>query len=315
MNKKILGIVAAAAVVIIGGTLAFSRIKARGENIGSIEVTHDLGVTVLEKTPERVVVLDYGALDVLNSLDVNIVGVPQSGTLPEYLSEYSSSKYGNTGSVKEPDLEAINELNPDVIVMAGRMEDYYDELSEIAPTVYFSVEGGDYLTSFDKNLDMLGKVFGKEKETDKMVEEISAKLQEANKEITALNKNATTLILSGRKISAFSDKSRFGLIFNELGFAQADTALEESTHGQEVSFEYLVEKNPDYIFVVDRNSIISSSEATESAAEIIENELTKETTAYKNGNIVYLNSVNWYTVSGGYTSTLGMIDEVVNSIK
>ena len=36
---------------------------------------------------------------------------------------------------------------------------------------------------------------------------------------------------------------------------------------------------------------------------------------YKNGNIVYLNSVNWYTVSGGYTSTLNMIEEVLSAVK
>ena len=35
----------------------------------------------------------------------------------------------------------------------------------------------------------------------------------------------------------------------------------------------------------------------------------------ENGNIVYLNSVNWYTVSGGYTSTLNMIEEVLSAVK
>ena len=89
--------------------------------------------------------------------------------------------------------------------------------------------------------------------------------------------------------------------------------MNDSTHGQEVTFEYLVEKNPGYIFVIDRNSITGSKDIT--AQSIIENELTKQTDAYKNGNIVYLNSVNWYTVSGGYTSTLNMIEEVLSAVK
>ena len=40
-----------------------------------------------------------------------------------------------------------------------------------------------------------------------------------------------------------------------------------------------------------------------------------QTDAYKNGNIVYLNPVDWYTVSGGYNSTLSMINEVLEAIK
>ena len=99
----------------------------------------------------------------------------------------------------------------------------------------------------------------------------------------------------------------------ELGIKAADENIDDSTHGQEVTFEYLLETNPGHIFVVDRNSITGSSDIT--AESVIENELTMQTDAYKNGNIVYLNPVNWYTVSGGYNSTLSMINEVLEAIK
>ncbi|MGG7177864.1 siderophore ABC transporter substrate-binding protein [Clostridium paraputrificum] len=316
MNKKVLGIVIAAAVVLVGGAFYLKNGDkvGSGNNGGAVEVTHKLGTTALEKTPERVVVLDYGALDILDNLGVNIVGVPKSGKLPEYMNKYSAEEYANVGTVKEPDLEAIHALNPDVIVMAGRMEDYYKQFTEIAPTVFFNADGADYLNSYENNLNMLGKLFGLEKETDKMLKEVTSKIEEANKEITKLNLNATSIMLNGRNISAFNKSSRYGLLFNELGFKQTDEGLEDSTHGQEVSYEYLVEKNPEYLFVVDRNAI-TGTETGSSAKEIIENELVKQTKAYKDGNIVYLNSVNWYTVSGGYTSTLGMVNEVLEAIK
>lgn len=316
MNKKILGIVAAAAIVLVGGAFLLKNVNAEGSknNGGAVEVTHKLGTTALEKTPERVVVLDFGALDVLDALEVNVVGLPKSGKLPEYLSKYSADEYGNVGTVKEPDLEAINELKPDLIVMAGRMEEYYDELNGIAPTVYVESIAGEYMESFKTNLKMFGTIFNKEKSTEKIVDEVSKKVEEANKVITESGKNASIINLSGRKITAFSKVSRYSFLFNELGFKQADETLADSTHGQEVSFEYLVEKNPDYLFVVDRNSI-TGTETGQSTKEVIENELVKQTNAYKNGNIVYLDSVNWYTVSGGYQSTLGMADEILNAIK
>ena len=160
MNKKVLAIVAAAAVVIAGGAYLLKGNKVESKySEGAIEVTHKLGTTVLNEAPKNVVVLDFGALDVLSEMDVNIVGLPKSGPLPEYLEEFSGEQYTNVGSVKEPDLEAINELNPDLIVMAGRMSDYYEEYSEIAPTVYVESDGADYINSFNKTATMFGDIF------------------------------------------------------------------------------------------------------------------------------------------------------------
>ena len=160
---------------------------------------------------------------------------------------------------------------------------------------------------------MLGDIFDKEEKATEIIEEVAQKVKEANAEIAKKDINASIIMVNGRNISTFGAKSRFALIHNELGIKAADENIDDSTHGQEVTFEYLVEKNPGYIFVIDRNSITGSKDIT--AQSIIENELTKQTDAYKNGNIVYLNSVNWYTVSGGYTSTLNMIEEVLSAVK
>ena len=59
-----------------------------------------------------------------------------------------------------------------------------------------------------------------------------------------------------------------------------------STHGNESSFETIVEKNPDYIFVMDRDAAIGT-EGAQLAQDIVENELIMGTDAYKNGHIVY----------------------------
>ena len=181
MNKKVLAIVAAAAVVIAGGAYLLKGNKVESKySEGAIEVTHKLGTTVLNEAPKNVVVLDFGALDVLSEMDVNIVGLPKSGTLPEYLEEFSGEQYTNVGSVKEPDLEAINELNPDLIVMAGRMSDYYEEFSEIAPTVYVESDGADYINSFNKTATMFGDIFDKEEKATEIIEEVAQKVKEAN---------------------------------------------------------------------------------------------------------------------------------------
>ena len=73
---------------------------------------------------------------------------------------------------------------------------------------------------------------------------------------------------------------RCSIIGNEIGFNNLGATGNTSTHGNEASFETVVAKNPEYIFVMDRDSAISTAGA-KTAKEIVENELVKTTDAYK----------------------------------
>ena len=87
-----------------------------------------------------------------------------------------------------------------------------------------------------------------------------------------------------------------------------------STHGNEASFEFVVEKNPDYIFVMDRDAAIQTDGA-QLAQEIMENELVMGTDAYKNGNIVYLaHPAVWYTAEGGITALDIMLQDLESKL-
>ena len=45
-------------------------------------------------------------------------------------------EYANVGTLKQPLLEDIAELDPDVIFISGRQATFYEELKEIAPVVF-----------------------------------------------------------------------------------------------------------------------------------------------------------------------------------
>ena len=92
-----------------------------------------------------------------------------------------------------------------------------------------------------------------------------------------------------------------------LGFTPADEKIEVSTHGQNISFEYILEKNPDVLFVIDRDAAIGNGASAQGA---IENDLVKKTEAFKNNKIVYLNGEYWYLSGGGLLSMKEMIKEV-----
>lgn len=277
----------------------------------TITITHELGETPVTTNPQKVVVFDYGILDALDSLGVNVTGVVQSG-LPDYLTKYAGEEYSSIGTLKEPDMEAIFALTPDLIIISGRQADYYEELNKIAPTIHLGIDNADYLGSFKNNMDILGQIFGKEKEVSSKVEEIEKAIAELNAKVTEKNINGLITLANDGAFSVYGQESRFGIIHKEFGVTPVDTTIDAGTHGQKATFEYVAEKNPQYLFVVDRAAVTGGNT---SAKELFDNELVARTDAYKNDNIVYLDPTIWYTSVGGFTSTLRMVEEVDAAIK
>ncbi|HJE18688.1 MAG TPA: ABC transporter substrate-binding protein, partial [Enterococcus casseliflavus] len=78
-----------------------------------VEITDSNGTVTVPYAPEKVVVFDNSALDTMDALGVGdrIVAAATSN-LPDYLSAYADVE--SAGGIKEPDLEKINQLQPDL---------------------------------------------------------------------------------------------------------------------------------------------------------------------------------------------------------
>lgn len=312
-KKAILGILVSGllAMGVLGGCM--NTVASDAETKQTIKVVdrteNEVEVT---KNPERVVVLDYGTLDILDELDVEstVVGVPQNG-LPSYLEEFKDEKYTNIGGVKEFNFETINELNPDLIIIEGRQADSLEELSKIAPTVYLGSEGSDYMNRLKANLDVIGDIFDKKDAVNEKLTAIEDRIKAINEKVISENLDATFAMVVDGSMSVFGQGSRYNFLFNELGFRSTDESIEVSNHGQSISFEYLADKNPSYLFVVDKGEITGSNTP---AKDIVENEIVKNTDTYKNGNIVYLNSQAWYVGGAGFKAVDTMISDVENAL-
>lgn len=279
-----------------------------------ITIKHELGETPITKNPQKIVVFDFGVLDSLDKLGVEVTGVPQKN-VPPYMSKYSEGKYENVGGLKEPDFEKINKIAPDLIIISGRQSDAYKELSEIAPTIYMGVDTTRYMDSFKENMNTLGQIFGKESQVKEELAAIDKDIEALNDKVKASGKNALIILANEGKISAYGPGSRFGILHDVFGFTAVDPGIEISTHGKDISSEYIVEKNPDYLFVVDRGAVVTTGGEASGAKDVVENELVKTTNAYKEGNIVYLDPNYWYLSGGGLTSVAEMVKEVNAGVK
>lgn len=70
-----------------------------------------------------------------------------------------------------------------------------------------------------------------------------------------------------------------GIIHDVLGIDAIDENIKVGTHGKSINSEFILEKNPDYIFVVDRNIIVGNKER---AQGILDNALVAKTKAAQN---------------------------------
>ncbi|MGL5357168.1 MAG: siderophore ABC transporter substrate-binding protein [Cetobacterium sp.] len=303
--KKILGLLTVVVIVCLGGFFYLTSSNNEDSTSEKITIKHVMGSTEVNKNPTRVIVFDYGIVEMLETAGVEIIGLPKDG-LPKFLEKYKDEKYVNVGGLKDPNLEKIYEMKPDLIIISGRQEPFYSQLSKIAPTVGLTTSGEDYLEVLRTNVKNMGDIFSKSEVLNKELNTIEENLKVVKESVQQKDLNALVVLSNNGKLSAYGLKSRFAIVFDHFGFKNLE-AIKSSTHGSKINFEYILEKNPDYIFVIDRNSVAGGDI---SANKIFDNDIIKGTTAAKNGKIIFLDAEIWYTAAGGIKTTQKMIDEV-----
>ena len=287
-------------------TITVKSLNANREEV-DLEVPYD---------PERIAILDMACLDILDSLGVGDRVVGSAGTSLDYLQDYvTDENIENLGTIKEADMEAVMACEPDVIFIGGRLSSSYDALSEIAPVVYLSTDTEiGVVESVRKNASTIAAMFGLEDQVDKLMEDFDERIETLA--AFAEGKTAIVGMCTSGSFNVLGNDGRCSMIGREIGFENVgvDANVDTSTHGNEASFEYVVEKNPDYIFVMDRDAAIGTDGA-QLAQDIMENELVQGTDAYKNGQLVYLeHPAVWYTAEGGVQALDLMLQDLENTL-
>lgn len=304
-------------------TRAFSRLALAAAMTASVFAAGAAGAATVESlnaagktiqvevpdNPKRLAVIDMAVLDMLDhwNLTDRIVAMPKATPVP-YLSKYFKEKsIANTGTLKEVDMEALMAAEPDVIFISGRLVKKYDELSKIAPVIYMrpdQVNGA--FASFEKNLMNVAKLFEKT-ESAKAITEAFEKRIEAIRE-KSQGQTALVGLVTAAHVNLLGEQARASLISREMGFKNLAQKA-NANHGNESSFELLVKLDPDYFFVLDRDSAIARPGA-KLAKDILSNEMVDRMRAKKNDRIVYLTPAAWYLGEGGVTSMDIMLRDV-----
>jgi len=153
----------------------------------------------------------------------------------------------------------------------------------------------------------IGTIFGKEAEAKAEDEKLDADIA-ALKEKAAGKGKGLLILTTGGKVSAYGPGSRFGILHDAFGVEPAAPDLSVGNHGQPISYEFILQTNPDWLFVIDRDAAIGREGA--SAKQLLDNDLVRQTNAWKNDHVVYLDAASWYLVGGGLTSLHQTVEQI-----
>ena len=300
----LLGMASAALAEAAPETVTITSLNAEREPV-ELEVPYD---------PQRIAILDMPSLDILDRLGLGDRVVGSATTTLEYLQAYvPGDTIANLGTIKEADLEAVMACEPDVIFIGGRLSASYDALSEIAPVVFLSTDTEiGVVESVRNNATTIASMFGLEAQVDELMAGFDARIEALA--AFAAGKNAIVGLCTSGSFNILGSDGRCSIISVEIGFDNLGDGDVTATHGNESSFELVVELDPDYMFVLDRDAAIGTDGA-QLAKEIVENELVMDTDVYKDGHIVYLeNPTVWYTAEGGITALDIMLNDLEGAL-
>lgn len=286
------------------------------DNQGEQEETNDDNATVsiedargesvsLPEDPERLAVFDNGQLDILQDLGLSDrVVVTSTENFPEHLEEFGGLPVA--GTLHEVDYEITNSNEPDMGIVAGRSRDSYDGLSEFLPTIDLSNNDNELWPTIQRNLDIYSQIFDVEEEAEQIENNLTNQLEELQQSTEESDLSTLFIMTNEGSLSAYGTQSRFGFIHDLFGFEPVDEGIESSRHGMDISYEYILEQDPDVIFVMDRSAAIGG----EDSGEFAENSLIQQTTAYETDQIIHLSPDVWYLSEGGTQAFSTMMEEV-----
>lgn len=287
------------------------NIDASAEDTGdTVTVTDVRGEVEIPANPTRIVDLS-GNSDILSILGYSVVGTANSDAydytkFPVYLEETLAGAEILGYSMQDTmDIEAVMNLNPDLIIISTVQEKMYDQLSEIAPTVMIQLEA----LNWKDDIRTLGEVFGKQDAAESWIASYEEKALTAGEQIKAAYGEDTSymsFLASGGQFFVFTGAGFGSILYEDMGLAVPSGMPEQSDISLPVvTYEGLAAIDTDYIFVMATE---------EDKAELEKNAIWNSLPAVQQGNVIELTASPYF--NQGY-SPIGrelLLDEILEML-
>ena len=207
------------------------------------------GEFTLDKTPSRVVALEYSFVDALAQVGVSPVGVADDNKVDRILPQVREkiAAWQSVGTRSQPSLEVIASLKPDLIIAdPSRHTAVFEELKKIAPTVMFDSRHESYQENLE-TAQKIGDLVGKSAEMKAKINEHNDYIANITKNLGVQGKKASFGTSREDKFNIQNDNGYVGSFLTTLGFAP--TKLNSDQAFVEINLEQLVMEKPEYLFI------------------------------------------------------------------
>ena len=215
----------------------------------AVTVKDAKGEFTLDKTPSRIVVLEYSFVDALAQVGVSPVGVADDNKIDRILPQVREkiAAWQSVGTRSQPSLEVIASLKPDLIIAdPSRHTAVFEELKKIAPTVMFDSRHESYQENLE-TAQKIGDLVGKSAEMKAKINEHNDYIANIAKNLGVQGKKASFGTSREDKFNIQNDNGYVGSFLTTLGFAP--TKLNSDQAFVEINLEQLVMEKPEYLFI------------------------------------------------------------------
>ena len=319
---SVAALAAGAALVLSGctGTPAADT-DAPAADASTVSITDNYGTVEVPVNPKTVVALDNHVFETLDSWNVELAAAPK-GIMGSVWPGYTDNEdVLDIGSHREPNLETIVAVEPDLIIAGYRFGESYDEIKKQNPNAAVidiaPREGEDLMSELKRGTTILGEIFDHEDEAAELNAALDNAIAGAK---DAYNGKDTVMAVntSAGKIGYLAPGvgRSVGPVFGALGLVPAlEVEGASSDHqGDDISVEAIAASNPEWIIALDRDASFAPEDREEGslpAAELITgSEALKNVPAVTKQQLVYLDA-NFYLTEDiqAYTGLFGSIQE------
>lgn len=271
-------------------------------------IKHAMGETTIKGTPSRVVILTNEGTEALLAVGVKPVGAVMSWLGEPWYDHIKNDMQNVTvvGDELQPNLELIASLKPDLIIgNKVRQEKIYDQLKQIAPTVFAADLVGDWKVNFKLYSEAVNKKDEGEKAMaafDKRVAEVKGKLG---------SKAATKVSLvrfSASQVRIYQKQTFAGVLLNQLGIARPESQDKESFI-EVLNKENIAKMDGDVLFY-----FVTEAKGKTDAANVVKewqnDPLFKNLNAAKTNKVIQVDEGIWNS-AGGYKAANLLLDELI----
>ncbi|MEE2056738.1 siderophore ABC transporter substrate-binding protein [Rhodococcus artemisiae] len=262
----------------------------------TVTVEDNFGTQTVTVPPQSVVATDNSTFETLDTWGIPLAAGAVS-LMPDTISYTEDASIVDLGSHREPNLEAVVAVDPDLIINGGRYGQYREKFQELAPDATIVEVAPRDEEAFDSELKrgvtVLGEIFDKQAEAQELSDAFDASIARVQAAYSP-DQSVMGIIVSGGQIGyvAPSNGRTIGPMFDIFDFTPALEVPEGSDdhQGDDISVEAIAASNPGLIIVMDRDAAVSADgpDYVPAATVLEDSAALQNVPAIQDGNVIYL---------------------------